>query len=123
MYSIHYKSPPLYRKKFFKKSIFLGAIGVSLFDMKELNPMLPAFIMPKMGQVLVEDFLSLKEVQNILNSGEKYDVIIGEVFLNEAVLAGFSHKLKAPLIAFNSASLSHFTEYYVSIFKLNKKFF
>jgi len=37
-------------------------------------------------------------VKNLLKSNQHFDLILGEIFVDESILAGLSHKFKAPLV-------------------------
>lgn len=57
---------------------------------------------PLMGSYLIDIILSLPEVGRILNDKEQFDLILGETVLDEAFIAGFSYKHKAPIVAINT---------------------
>lgn len=90
-------------------------MGMSLFEMKNLDLLGEMRLLSRMGDATAESFFELDQVKKVLESKEKYDVIIGEAFLNEAILGGFAHKFQAPLVAFSSGPISTWTENLVSI--------
>lgn len=51
-----------------------------------------------MGPILMDKVLSLKSIQDLLGSEEKFDLVLGNIFLDESLLAGLSHKYQVPLI-------------------------
>lgn len=72
----------------------------NMFEMKETqNPIMSLIFMPEMGIKLMNKLLSDPVMQKFLKEDRKYDLIIGESFLDESMLAGFSQKYNAPIIA------------------------
>ncbi|WP_337246668.1 hypothetical protein, partial [Klebsiella pneumoniae] len=51
----------------------------------------------------------------LINSDKKFDGVICELFLNEAMVGGFGHKFKAPIIGFGPAMTTMWTDYMASI--------
>lgn len=90
--------------------------------MKELNLLDMNLLLSRMGDATAESFFEIDEVQEALRSKDKYDVIVGEAFLNEAILGGFAYKLQAPLVAFTSGPITTWTQNFVNIFFVTKYF-
>ncbi|KAG8284255.1 UDP-glucuronosyltransferase 1-1, variant 2 [Homalodisca vitripennis] len=65
-----------------------------------------AFIRPMGFQLLTkglsEELLSLPQVEKLLASNEKFDVIIIETFFGQEALIGFGHRFKAPVVTLSS---------------------
>uniref|UniRef100_T1GPS3 UDP-glucuronosyltransferase n=1 Tax=Megaselia scalaris TaxID=36166 RepID=T1GPS3_MEGSC len=61
-----------------------------------------------MGVNMTQTTLANKNVQALLKSNEKFDVIINEIFLNEALL-GIANHFKAPVIAVSTFGASQWT--------------
>ena len=70
-----------------------------MFGMRHKSKYHMTVFFPKQGPILMDKVLSLKEVQHLLESEGKFDLILGNIFLDESLLAGLSNKYKAPLIA------------------------
>lgn len=65
-----------------------------------------------MGDFIVEQVFTHKEIQKLLKSTEHYDLIIMEQFLNEALLY-FGHHFKAPVIILCAIGSGSWTNQYV----------
>ncbi|XP_068896517.1 UDP-glycosyltransferase UGT5-like isoform X4 [Tenebrio molitor] len=74
---------------------------MNLFNREDSNPFATAvffgFMMPQFMEVILKD----ESVQKLINSDEKFDVVIVEQFLNDAQKALSTH-FGAPLITFNT---------------------
>uniref|UniRef100_A0A336K257 UDP-glucuronosyltransferase n=1 Tax=Culicoides sonorensis TaxID=179676 RepID=A0A336K257_CULSO len=55
--------------------------------------------------------LSNSGVQNLLNTKQKFDVMLYEIFINDALL-GIAHQLKIPVIGISTVGLSPMVAYY-----------
>lgn len=67
----------------------------------------------EMGYYFVEETFKVKELQKLLSSKEKFDLVIMEQFINEAQLY-IPHYFKAPLILVSSVGSGTWTNHYVS---------
>lgn len=65
-----------------------------------------------LGLSMTEDTLSNPKVQDLIHSNQTFDVVITEIFVNEAHM-GFAHHFKAPLILFSSIYPSEWMNYFV----------
>jgi hypothetical protein len=63
-----------------------------------------------MGYEIADRTFKNKNVQKLLNSGEKFDVVIMEHFLNEALI-GLGHHFKAPVILMSTVATNCFSNY------------
>lgn len=70
----------------------------NMFEMRHMPKWLSLFIFPKMGPMYIDLLLSTPQLQQLINSNQNYDLVIGEVFLSESLLGGLSAKFKAPII-------------------------
>lgn len=66
-----------------------------------------------LGFGMTEFVLSEPKVQNLLNSNNTFDLVIVELFANEAHMA-FAHHYKAPLIVFSSIAASEWVNFFVA---------
>lgn len=67
-----------------------------------------------MSMALCNAFLQYETVQELINSNQTFDLILGEIFLDESILAGFSHKFKAPIVAVQTFMQGVWANYIVS---------
>ncbi|XP_063705049.1 UDP-glycosyltransferase UGT5-like [Culicoides brevitarsis] len=65
----------------------------------------------KWGMDVNEATLKDPAVQKLMKSGKKFDVMLYELFINEAIL-GLAHHLKVPVIGVSTLGLSAFVTYY-----------
>uniref|UniRef100_A0A1B6FL46 UDP-glucuronosyltransferase n=1 Tax=Cuerna arida TaxID=1464854 RepID=A0A1B6FL46_9HEMI len=76
------------------------------FDAVKARINMEAFIRPMGFQLLTkglsEEFLSLPQVEKLLASTEKFDVVIMETFFGQEALIGFGHRFKAPVVTLSS---------------------
>lgn len=63
------------------------------------------------------NLLEAPSVQELLNSNRKFDALIVEAFLVEAVAAGLAHKYQAPLIGYGTFMPSYWVNYMVSTYR------
>nr|XP_023025422.1 UDP-glucuronosyltransferase 2C1-like [Leptinotarsa decemlineata] len=66
--------------------------------------------MSTLGKTYTENVLKHKNVQNLLNSGEKFDLVIMEHFWNEAMTI-FAHHFNCPLVYFSTGPTSIFNSH------------
>ncbi|RZC32757.1 UDPGT and/or Glyco tran 28 C domain containing protein, partial [Asbolus verrucosus] len=78
---------------------------MNMFEKENMNGFITAAMMSSMLTQLSELTLNHSNVQQLLNSDEKFDVVIVEQFLNEAHKAFATH-FKAPLILFSTVGAS-----------------
>jgi UDP:flavonoid glycosyltransferase YjiC (YdhE family) len=74
---------------------------MNMFDIETSDPFTTTVFMGFMMPQLMEMILKDKNVQKLINSNEKFDVVIVEQFLNDAQKALSTH-FGAPLITFNT---------------------
>lgn len=70
----------------------------NMFEMRHLPKWFMVTIFPSTGPIFMDMVFKTKEMQTLLQSDKKFDLILGEVFLDESLLAGLSYKYKAPII-------------------------
>lgn len=80
----------------------------NLFDLNKMSITESIRSNYNMGVTLTNHTLRHEVVQNFLRAGEKFDLVITEVFLNEAML-GFGHFFKAPVIGISTFCASKWT--------------
>ncbi|KAL0270116.1 UNVERIFIED_CONTAM: hypothetical protein PYX00_007626 [Menopon gallinae] len=103
---------PDYYKELMKS--FTGVSGEpTLLDMHALGYIKSTFMLHKMGLAMTDMFLSTQTIRDFIRSDRKYDLVIGEAFFIEAVLAGFSKKYDCPLIALSTNFPSFYVNYMV----------
>lgn len=66
-----------------------------------------------LGLSMTELTIADDKVQDLINSNETFDLVILELFINEAHM-GFAHHFKAPLILFSSIAASEWVNFYVA---------
>lgn len=62
---------------------------------------------------MTEYILSEPKVQHLINSNDTFDLVIIEMFVNEAHM-GFAHHFKAPLVLFSSIAASEWVNFFVA---------
>lgn len=67
------------------------------FQLRKMSP-IDFILFSAVGNMMTNKTLSDPAVRNLLKSNKKFDLIIGECFLTEGLLGGFSYKYKAPMI-------------------------
>lgn len=88
-------------------------LAVDLFTWQYRNGFSNLFDMyTNLGFTMTETVLSNTKVQKLINSNETFDVVISEIFVNEAHM-GFAHHFKAPLILFSSIYASEWSNFFV----------
>ncbi|KAL3270068.1 hypothetical protein HHI36_009126 [Cryptolaemus montrouzieri] len=75
----------------------LDEIKKNLHHLEGGSPIDNFRFMSEMGRTFTELSLATKEVQDLLNSNEKFDLVFVEHFVNEAQFA-FGHHFKAPVV-------------------------
>ena len=89
----------------------------SIFDRRSGLNLVSMISLAKAGPVLMNMTLSLPKVQKLLNGDEKFDVVLGRVFSIESMLAVFSQKYNAPIIALATFMPNHWANYMVDMQK------
>lgn len=74
-----------------------GNETINWFSRPDMSPWF-MFFFATMGPKICEFMLSKPQVQKIIESDQKFDLVISEIFLNEAVIAGFASKFQAPIV-------------------------
>lgn len=87
-----------------------------MFEMRHMPKWLSLFLFPKMGPVYIDLLLSTPELQQLLNSNEKFDLVLGEVFLSESLLGGLSAKFQASLIGLAPFMANGWVNFWVKSF-------
>jgi hypothetical protein len=72
----------------------------NMFKREGLNPFVGAYVVATMADKFIAQSIQHENVQNLLNSDEKFDVVIVDNFLNDAYKAFATH-FDAPLILVN----------------------
>ena len=70
---------------------------LSLTDFGNLRQYEMAFFMYMMGQQLCDDMFKQQIITDLINTKEKYDLIITSTFFMDCIY-GFQHKLNIPLV-------------------------
>lgn len=68
-----------------------------------------------MGPYLCSLILNHPPVKDLINSNQHFDLIFGEPFIDEAILAGFSHRSKAPIVTLNTLMPNLWSNFLVSL--------
>nr|XP_022918225.1 UDP-glucuronosyltransferase 2C1-like [Onthophagus taurus] len=79
--------------------------GFDLLNFGKIPFIVKLFFISRMTFNVMEQSFENKDVQNLIKSDEKFDLIIIEAFLNEAFY-GFAHKFKAPVISLGTSDSS-----------------
>nr|XP_015838951.1 PREDICTED: UDP-glucuronosyltransferase 3A2-like [Tribolium castaneum] len=85
-------------------------IKKQLFDMNKFSVIENLTFIFDMLKTLVEKTMTNKNVQELLKSDKKFDVVIIENFLNEAMF-GLGHLFKAPVILISATAASDMNNY------------
>ncbi|XP_018325088.1 UDP-glucuronosyltransferase 1-3 isoform X1 [Agrilus planipennis] len=67
------------------------------YDGSWISTIKSALVLAEFSKISCKEHFSTKEVQNLIKSDVKFDVVIYEIFASDCLL-GFAHKFKAPLI-------------------------
>lgn len=86
--------------------------STNLFEIRDDSKWETAVLFPLLGPRFSELMLDTKELQGLIRSDEKFDLVIGELFLGEPILAGLAHKFKAPLIS-SAIFIPHYVANYM----------
>lgn len=70
--------------------------------------------MSVMGPMTCSKILEAPAIKALIESDEKFDLIFGEPFIDEAIIAGFSYKNKAPIIALSTFMPNTWSNFLVS---------
>lgn len=74
-----------------------GGGGPSPFTLGKLNPGITFPFLHSMGAQMSTDVLSHPKIQELMNSGEKFDAVVVEIFNNDALL-GLAQHFGCPVI-------------------------
>jgi glucuronosyltransferase len=91
----------LSKTEFFK---FLANNTNAIFQMENATPFAKAKLIMDYNYKFSSHLLESEQVQNLLKSEEKYDVVIIYQYLSDGLL-GIGHHFKAPVILFSSMPL------------------
>lgn len=95
-------------------TFYFSELDMDLFDSLHKNIFINLFEMyVPLGLGMTEYTLADPKVQNLINSNETFDLVIVELFVNEAHV-GFANHFKAPLILFSSIAASEWVNFYVA---------
>lgn len=86
---------------------------IDMFEMRHFSPFTNTVFLPLMGLDLCEAVLSLPQVKALMN--EKWDLVFGEAFLDESIIAGFAHKSGAPIIGLGTFMPNVWVNFMVNI--------
>lgn len=73
----------------------------SFQDIMKMNQITSAFVLSAWATEVCEKSLELPDVQRLINSEEKFDLLVAEMFNTDCLLA-FAYKFKIPIIGFSS---------------------
>lgn len=95
-----------FKKKFYSHHQFVfteigGDSKEGRFGLRNMNA-LKFLMFGVVGDKIVESTMTSKQIQDLMKSNQKFDLVVGECFLAEALLAGFAYKYNAPLIGFTT---------------------
>lgn len=92
---------------------FISEININLFASLHKSVSSNLFEMyVDIGFGMTEYTLKDPKVQNLIKSNETFDLVIVELFVNEAHM-GFAHHFKTPLILFSSIAASEWVNFFV----------
>ena len=74
---------------------------LSFQDIMKMNQITSAFVLSVWATEVCQKSLELPAVQHLINSDEKFDLLVAEMFNTDCLLA-FAHKFKVPIIGFSS---------------------
>lgn len=74
---------------------------LNLVQMGNLNPAMQALFSSFVGSGATETALNYDSVQKLLQSNEKFDLVIVEMFFTE-LLWGFAHRFDCPLLVLST---------------------
>lgn len=69
-----------------------------MFDARHMPKWANLVYFPQIGPKFVDIILKSDVLQKLIKSDEKFDLVLGEIFLDESLLAGLAYKFKAPLV-------------------------
>ncbi|XP_044265327.1 UDP-glycosyltransferase UGT5-like [Tribolium madens] len=81
-------------------------VNMNMFDLDKSNPFVGAIFMASMFPAMTEVMLKNENVQKLINSGEKFDVVIVEQFANDAQKALSTH-FGAPLVSLSGLGANY----------------
>ncbi|XP_030747028.1 2-hydroxyacylsphingosine 1-beta-galactosyltransferase-like [Sitophilus oryzae] len=73
----------------------------NMFEMADISPFFQIFFLNGISSIMIDSFLKHPEVQELLHSNEKFDAVILEQFMSDA-LTVLAHHYNAPLIVFST---------------------
>lgn len=89
-------------------TVFLP-LGINAYDLQEHYDLTNMFFSyTGLGLGMTEYLLAHPNVQDLINSNASFDLVIVEIFWNEAHI-GFAHHFNAPLVLFSSIAASEWT--------------
>lgn len=80
------------------------------------------FLFTTTGPPLCEFVLNQPQVKEIIQSDRKFDIVLSEIFLNEAIIAGFASKFQAPIIGVMPFMPNIWGNYLVSDKNIERKY-
>nr|XP_972090.2 PREDICTED: UDP-glucuronosyltransferase 2B10-like [Tribolium castaneum] len=92
---------------------YIEELKKNLFGMNNMGFVANINFLLTMCSDLTERTLINKNVQQLLNSGETFDLVITAHFLNEAHF-GLAHHFKAPLVVLSPGAANSFTNHFVA---------
>lgn len=90
------------------KLIFIKITVKNLFEMQNMSVIDSISHVYDMGITITNHTLSLKAVKEFIHSKPTFDVVVMEIFVNEAML-GFAESFNAPVIGFSTFGASKWT--------------
>jgi len=83
-------------------------------EARQPNPWLALTFGYKMGLYMCEHIFENPGVKDLISSNEEFDLVLGEIMMDESLLAGMAHRFKAPIVAFATTSPTHWANYLAS---------
>ncbi|XP_075223254.1 UDP-glycosyltransferase UGT5-like [Lycorma delicatula] len=93
-----------------------AATGKLTFNILREAGEIPYFKPPVMwyyGLLIVDQTLQYREIQNLIHSNEKYDLILLEANFGQEAFLAFSHKFRAPVISLHTFSTYFYTDEFI----------
>jgi glucuronosyltransferase len=92
--------------------IFCCVSDLNLFTLDRVNLFKSIMTTYAYGNAITKNTLRNKEVQELLHSDEKFDLVIVEQFFNDA-MKGFANHFNAPLVLFSSMGITEWNKHFM----------
>jgi glucuronosyltransferase len=104
-------APPNY-KTINTNEVIENTDGLDLFTLDRVNLFKSIMTTYAYGNAITKNTLRNKEVQELLHSDEKFDLVIVEQFFNDA-MKGFATHFNAPLVLFSSMGITEWNKHFM----------